>query len=85
MEGRVALVTGGASGMGRAMALGFAGAGTDVSIGSLLSNRKETKADGELVNMPGTDEIDRTKKEIEAFGVRTLAVELDVPSTESCE
>lgn len=85
LEGRVALVTGGASGMGRAMALEFAKAGAKVAIGSLLSNRKETKADGELVNMPGREEMDRTAKEIEALGAEALAVELDVTSAESCE
>jgi NAD(P)-dependent dehydrogenase (short-subunit alcohol dehydrogenase family) len=85
LEGRVALVTGGASGMGRAMALEFAKAGANVAIGSLLSTRKETRADGELVNMPGMDEMERTKGELEAFGVKALAVELDVTSTESCE
>ncbi len=85
LEGRVALITGGASGMGRAMALEFAKAGAKVAIGSLLSNRKETKADGELVNMPGREEMDRTAKEIEAVGAEALAVELDVTTTESCE
>jgi NAD(P)-dependent dehydrogenase (short-subunit alcohol dehydrogenase family) len=85
LEGRVAMVTGGASGMGRAMALEFAKAGANVAIGSLLLNRKETKADGELVNMPGMEEMERTKGELEAFGVKALAVELDVTSTESCE
>lgn len=85
LEGRIAVVTGGASGMGRAMALEFAKAGAAVAIGSLLSNRMETKADGELVNMPGTEEMDKTKGEIEAFGVKALGVELDVTSIESCE
>ncbi len=85
LEGRVAMVTGGASGMGRAMALEMAKAGAKVSIGSLLSNRKETKADGELVNMPGMDELERTKKELEECGVKAHAVELDVTSVESCE
>lgn len=85
LKGRVALVTGGASGMGRAMALAFADAGADVAIGSLLSNRKETKADGELVNMPGGEEMEKTRKELEAKGVKALACELDVTSTASCE
>ena len=79
------MVTGGASGMGRAMALAFASQGSDVAIGSLLSNKKETKADGELVNMPDSSELERTKSEIEALGVKALALELDVTSTESVE
>lgn len=85
LDGRVAMVTGGASGMGRAMALEFAKAGANVAIGSLLSNKKETKADGELVNMPGMEEMERTKGELEAHGVKAITVELDVTSTESCE
>lgn len=85
LEGRTAMVTGGASGMGRAMALEFARAGANVAIGSLLSNRRATAADGELVNMPGMEEMERTRGEIESLGVKALAVELDVTSTESCE
>jgi NAD(P)-dependent dehydrogenase (short-subunit alcohol dehydrogenase family) len=67
------------------MALEFAKAGADVAIGSLLSTRKETRADGELVNMPGSEEMERTKGEIEAHGVKALAVELDVTDIASCE
>ncbi|NIO42291.1 MAG: SDR family NAD(P)-dependent oxidoreductase, partial [Burkholderiales bacterium] len=49
LAGRVAMVTGGASGMGRAMALAFASAGADVAIGSLLADGVGTKTGGELV------------------------------------
>ena len=75
------MVTGGASGMGRAMALAFAQAGADVAIGSLLAGgARET---GELVNMPGAAEIEATRNEIEAHGVRALATGLDVTSSDS--
>ncbi len=83
LTGRVAMVTGGASGMGRAMALAFAEAGADVGIGSLLQQSTSKKADGELVNRPGREELDRTKGEIEAFGVKCVAVDLDVCDVES--
>ncbi len=83
LKGRAALVTGGASGMGRAMALAFAEHGADVAIGSLLSKSSAKNADGELVNRPGEEELERTRAEIEAFGVKAIAVELDVCDTES--
>lgn len=83
LDGRVAMVTGGASGMGRAMALAFAEHGANVAIGSLLSKSSAKKQDGELVNRPGEEELQRTKAEIEAFGVKAIAVELDVCDVES--
>ncbi|MFO8056737.1 MAG: SDR family oxidoreductase [bacterium] len=83
LKGKTAMVTGGASGMGRAMALAFAKTGADVAIGSLLSTRSSRKEDGELVHMPSTDDLDRTKKEIESHGVKALAMELDVCDNES--
>lgn len=83
LDGRVAMVTGGASGMGRAMALAFAEHGANVAIGSLLSASGSKKAEGELVNRPGEEEMQRTKSEIEAFGVKAIAVELDVCDVDS--
>ncbi|MCH7932031.1 MAG: SDR family oxidoreductase [Proteobacteria bacterium] len=83
LAGRAAMVTGGASGMGRAMALAFAGAGADVAIGSLLAGG--ARADGEVSNLPGAEELEATRAEIEALGVRALAVDLDVASMESVQ
>ena len=40
LKGRVAAVTGGASGMGRAIALALAQDGVDVAIGSLTRDRR---------------------------------------------
>lgn len=45
LEGRVALVTGAASGMGRAMALAFAGAGADLLIADINAAGLQTTAD----------------------------------------
>jgi len=78
LEGRAAMVTGGASGMGRAMALAFAEAGADVAIGSLLAQSRAAAADGELVYRPDEQALEQTRAEIEAHGVRAVAVDLDV-------
>ncbi|MFO8064974.1 MAG: SDR family NAD(P)-dependent oxidoreductase [Spirochaetota bacterium] len=83
LSGRVAMITGGASGMGRAMAFALAAAGADIGIGSLLGESSAQKAEGELVNRPGKEELERTKADIEAFGVKCVASELDVCSVES--
>ncbi len=85
LEGRVAMVTGGASGMGRAMALELARAGANVAIGSLMADKSETKVEAELSNLPPMEELENTAKELEALGVKSLAVNLDVTSTASVE
>jgi NAD(P)-dependent dehydrogenase (short-subunit alcohol dehydrogenase family) len=83
LEGRVAMVTGGASGMGRAMALALAQSGAKVGIGSLLKESSAKNAEGELVNRPGREELEKTKQDIESTGVRCVAMDLDVCDTES--
>ena len=83
LSGRAAMVTGGASGMGRAMALAFADAGAGVAVGSLLAGG--AKVTGELANLPGDEELESTRDEIEARGVRALAVHLDVTSPQSVQ
>ncbi|MDG2334285.1 MAG: SDR family oxidoreductase [Myxococcota bacterium] len=77
LEGRTAWVTGGASGMGRAMALALADAGANVAIGSLLVGTGK-QADGELAYLPGERELEETREEIQSRGVRALALGLDV-------
>jgi 3-hydroxybutyrate dehydrogenase len=77
------MVTGGASGMGLAMAVAFASAGADVAIGSLLAGGR--KAEGEVTHLPGQEQLDHARSLVEAEGVACLATNLDVTSNESVE
>ena len=70
LEGKVALITGGDSGIGRAVAVLFAREGASVAILAL----KEEKSDAE-----------ETIKAIENEGTKGLALYGDVTSWESCE
>lgn len=53
LKGRKALITGGDSGIGRAVAIAFAREGADVSIGYLPSEEKDAKAVLELIESAG--------------------------------
>jgi NAD(P)-dependent dehydrogenase (short-subunit alcohol dehydrogenase family) len=83
LVGKTAMVTGGASGMGLAMALALASEGADIGIGSLLAGGG--KAEGEVVHMPGREQMDHAVAEIEGEGAECIGVDLDVTSDDSMD
>jgi 3-hydroxybutyrate dehydrogenase len=76
LAGRRAWVTGGATGMGRAIALGLAKAGADVAIGSLSADRE--LPDAAYAARPGTTEIEKTAEAIRSHGARCFAMGFDL-------
>jgi NAD(P)-dependent dehydrogenase (short-subunit alcohol dehydrogenase family) len=83
LTGRSAWVTGGATGMGRSIALALARHGADVAIGSLMETERASVVREESVYLLSPEEMERTRLEIEACGVRALALPLDIGSTPS--
>jgi NAD(P)-dependent dehydrogenase (short-subunit alcohol dehydrogenase family) len=85
LNGTAAWITGGATGMGKAIALALAERGADVAIGSLMESERSTLARDESVYLLSPEEMEATRREIEACGVRAIALPLDVGVTDSVQ
>ena len=84
LNDKVALITGGFSGMGKAIATKLAEAGANIAIGSLMSN-KGIKTQGEVSYLPGETEKNNVQESLENLGIECLAMNLDVTSNDSVE
>jgi 3-hydroxybutyrate dehydrogenase len=76
LGGRKAWVTGGVTGIGRAIALGLAEAGADVAIGSLPADHE--LPDAAYAARPRTTEIEETAEAIRSHGARCFAMGFDL-------
>ncbi len=80
LDGKTALITGGARGYGRAVARLFAREGADVAIADLGS-----LAGASPYGMAGREQLDATVAELNSGGRRAFAIEADVTSAADCE
>ena len=64
LAGRVAWITGGGSGMGRAIAIALAEAGSDVAIGSLMESERANVVSNQKVYLLADEELEQAKAEI---------------------
>jgi 3-hydroxybutyrate dehydrogenase len=84
LTGRAAIVTGGFSGMGLAIAHALAEAGANVAVGSYVASSGGMAADAAYY--PDADEAGKVRSELAAHNTRVFAAHLDVrdPSVIEC-
>lgn len=80
LSGHNAIVTGGFSGMGFAIATALAEAGANVAVGSYIAHADAAQTDAAYY--PGADEIERVQAVLAAHGARVHAAHLDVRDSE---
>lgn len=81
LDGKTALITGGARGFGRAVAHLFAREGADVAIADIGQNLPSARFGA----MATTDQIARTVQEIEAMGRKAVGIQADVTKEADCQ
>jgi NAD(P)-dependent dehydrogenase (short-subunit alcohol dehydrogenase family) len=81
LEGKAALITGGARGFGRAIAHALARDGADVAIADIAGNLDSDRITG----LSTGEDLERTREEIEAIGRRCVAIKANVVVAEDCE
>ena len=81
LQGKTALITGGARGFGRAMALLFAREGADVAVADIAGELPSEHIGG----MATQDDLERTVGELEALGRRAVGIRADVTRSDDCK
>ena len=81
LDCKTALITGGARGFGRAIALLLAREGADVAIADIGHNLPSQR----FTSMASEDNISQTAQELEALGRKAIGIQADVPKAADCQ